>query len=125
MYSDFNCPVGADTPNAAWNLELIPTLDFELSVSQTLSKTVDTRSNNYAYDYDAESKSKVINSEETDWKELYKEDHYTPLDLIRIFKMHLQEELYRMGNTIDKSMYKHLIEECSNWVEDECEIIEN
>ena len=65
---------------------------------------------------------------DTNWKEVYKDnEHYTPLQLISLFRDMLEGELEKSENLLSdhtKDYYEHLIEECSNWIEDELEIIE-
>lgn len=117
MIEDGNYPVGAERdPRAPWNDEPVPEKQFYLTVSQTLSKSVLVKTN----EYEKELK-------DTNWKSIYANTgHYTPLDLISIFKSYLQ--MVMMGDFIDsktKQRYKHLIEECGRWTNDELEVIQD
>ena len=47
MYDNYHYPLGADTPDAPWNQEEVPDEDFEITCSQSLSKTVTVTTNNY------------------------------------------------------------------------------
>lgn len=104
MYDNYNYPMGADTPDAPWNQEE-KTEEVEIVVSQTLSKT---------------NEIKINEGEEDKYKEFYIEQHYTPMELISLFKSVL-ERVDIIGH-LDKKM---LIEECSNWIEDDFEVCEN
>lgn len=106
-----------------------PTLAFDVLISQSLSKNLKI----YTDDYE-EVKERLtpednfngyIDTSNTDWKQLYKNSHYTPLELIKMFKTYLEQDLLRMGNTIDRNKYRHLIHECDSWVNDELVIMEN
>jgi len=127
-------PAGAEfDPSAPYNEPIIPEKKFDVTCSQSISKTTTVITNNYVpgaewceYDdgitiggYDPD------NTSDTDWSEEYHlNDHYTPIQLIGLFKQHLENELNRMGDVKDSRRIKHLIEECSDWTEDETEYIE-
>lgn len=122
MYNNFDYPIGADTPSAPWNSPSIPEKEFQVTASQTLSKPQSILTNNYRLD----SYDEGPDTSDTNWaEEWHNNDHYTPLQLINLFKQHLQQELNRMGNCINKKRYIHLIEECSSWTEDEVEYTES
>ena len=116
-------PPGAEhDPNAPYNQHENPEEEFEITVSQTLSKTVTVFTSNYNLEVDCDEGGCYRNCDTSDtpWKEVYEEDHHTPLQLIGFLKRLLE------GNEpISDSLKKQLIEECDNWCEDDCEIIEN
>ena len=135
-----NYPPGAEhDPNAPYNQEEVPEKEFDVTCSQSLSKTVTVWTNNYipgasGVDYEPDDEGGYYASgwhdpddtSDTNWGDEYHDnDHYTPLQLIELFKNHLENELSNSelpNNRINK--YKHLIEECSNWVEDDTEYAE-
>lgn len=47
MYNNYDYPVGADTPEAPWNIEDLPEKNFAITVSCSLSKDTEVVSNNY------------------------------------------------------------------------------
>lgn len=126
---------------APFNEEVIPEKDFEVTCSQSLSKTVTITTDNYIpggewceYDdgitiggHDPDDTS------DTDWAEEYHlNDHYTPLELIDKFKEYLMKQWDILKNAEEandaetkqkKREIKHLIEECSGWQDDDTEII--
>ena len=134
MYDNYNYPAGADTPDAPWNQSDPEEKEFDVTCSQSLSKTATVITNNYVpggewceYDdgitiggHDPDDTS------DTDWAEEYHDnEHYTPLQLIELFKQHLENELNRMAEVKNEKWIKHLIEECSGWTEDEIEYVED
>jgi len=139
MYDSYNYPAGADTPSAPWNEVDIPEQEFNVVCSQTLSKSASVWTSNYipgnsGVDYEVDDEGHPYASSwqdpddtsDTNWAEEWKENnHYTPLQLIELFKKYLENDLNRFGDTKDSKRLKHLIEECSDWVEDETEYVED
>ena len=118
--------------DAPWNQVDTPEKDFELTVSQTLSKTVDVCTNDYCPEYEEETGHTYANTENTIWSKVYAEDHYTPLQLIQMFKETLESQLKSWEGMEETPSGKrevrkieHLIEECSYWNEDETEFVED
>ena len=130
--ADYYAPGSYRDPSAPWNQVEIPERDFDLTISQSLSKDVTVCTNDYAPEYDEEDGRTYINTENTDWEKVYKEDHYTPLQLIQMYKQVLEEQLESF-NGIDDTFaaklqirrIKHLIEECESWIEDEIVITQS
>lgn len=113
-------PAGAEFDSAApWNQSSPPEESFDVCVSQSLSKSVSVETDNYFLE------DGVPDTSDTNWEEVYEEDHYTPLQLINIFKRYLESEVNHT-ETVSKepSFLKHLISECSDWNDDETEIFE-
>jgi len=139
-------PAGAyNDPNAPYNQEDVPDMDFEVTCSQTLSRTVTVTTNNYVpgasgvdYEpdgeggYDACGYQDPANTSDTNWSSEYASNgHKTPLELIQLFKETLEQQLKSWEGMEDEPCAKkeihrieHLIEECSNWTEDETEFVE-
>lgn len=125
MFENGYYPTGTQyLPQAPWNIKELPKKDLDVAVSQSLSKNITINTNLYYPEFDDSGECNV-DGEETNWGEVYEENHYTPLELIQMFKKHLQEELFRFGNTIDRYKYQHIIEECDNWIVDDYEVVEN
>jgi len=149
---NYNYPLGADTSEAPWNQPDPPYRDFNVTVSQSLSKTLKINTNNYIdgevseeADFDGEGNGYMYftqappNTSNTDWKTLYSDKHYTPLELIAELKNTKEAEVSRieaeMLLSADEYTTKllkmqlqranHFISECDNWIEDEYEIVED
>ena len=129
-----NYPPGAEfDPNAPWNEVEVPEKDFDVTCSQSLSKTVTVCTNNYIpgasgcdYEPDGEGGYSTIgwheddDTSDTDWAQEYHEnDYHTPAQLLELFKNILVRDLEN-GNPFRSEKYtKQLIEECEGWTEDE------
>lgn len=133
-------PAGAEfDPLAPYNEPIVPEKDFEVTCSQSLSKTVTVTTNNYipgasGVDYEPDDEGGYYASgwhdpddtSDTNWADEYhNNDYHTPLQLIELFKQYLENELNRMGEVKNERWIKHLIEECSDWQEDDTEIVED
>lgn len=145
----YGYPAGAEhDPNAPYNEVEVPEKEFEVLVSQTLSKSASIFTDNYipgasGVDYDSDDEGGCVaigyqepdDTSDTDWKKEYHEnDHYTPLELINKFKEYLEKEWDVLKDAAEandaetrwkKNNIKHLIEECEGWAEDETEIVED
>ena len=131
MYDNYNYPPGADGPDAPWNQEDTPEKEFEVTISQTLSKNTTVCTADYCpggcyqeTEWDIDGCHTVAcyepdDTSDTDWKAAYNNEHYTPLGLIQEFK-----EMLEKNTPISESRRKHLIEECMNWIEDDLEVCE-
>jgi len=140
-------PAGAySDPNAPYNQSDIPEKDFEITCSQSLSKTVTVTTDNYipgasGVDYESDDEGGYCavgwqdpdDTSDTNWAEEYHDnDHYTPIQLIELYKETLKEQLKSWENMDEipsaKAQIKrieHLIEECESWTEDETEYVED
>ena len=140
-------PAGAEfDPNAPWNEPVIPERDFDVTCSQSLSKTVTVTTDNYipgasGCDYEPDGEGGYCacgwhdpdDTSDTNWSQEYDENgHYTPLELIEKYKEELSENLKKLeeyGKSLHskkpywwiqrKRNLEHLIEECEGWIEDE------
>lgn len=121
-------PPGADTSYAPWNEQEVPERQFEVCISQTLSKNTRVTTNDYVpeVDQDEDGNHDYSDTSDTNWKEAYKNEHLTPLQLIGEFKDFLTKHL--PDPIVDAKEFqrvKHLIRECEGWIEDETEVIED
>lgn len=125
--------------SAPFNEVEVPERNFEITCSQSLSKTVTVTTNNYipgasGVDYEPDGEGGYYtcgyhdpdDTSDTNWSDEYSDnDYHTPLQLIQLFGQFLKEQ-YSNG-VVFKSPYftEYLIEECKGWQEDETEFIEN
>lgn len=121
-------PPGAEFhPDAPWNEEVVPNRIFKVCVSQTISKNTTVNTNDYHLEIDDEDNYPYADTSDTNWVTAYSNDHYTPLELIRMFKKSLEyaRDTYSPNNSIFSiKQIKHLISECEGWMEDDYDIIE-
>lgn len=140
MYDNYHYPAGADNEMAPWNEESIPEKEFDVTCCQTLSKTVTVYTDNYTpgasgvdYEPDDEGGYTAVgwhdddDTSDTNWADEYHDnDHYTPQQLIELFKRYLEHMLDdKVQVSTSPSQIKHLIQECEDWQEDETEYVED
>ena len=142
-------PPGAEfDPSAPWNQVEIPEQEFDVTISQTLSKDTTVCTNDYipgasGVDYEPDDEGGYCASgwhdpddtSDTNWGKIYREEHYTPLDLIQMLSEKCKQELKELeelGSEDAPYYYKqkkreleHLIDECSCWTDDETEVFES
>lgn len=120
-------PPGAEfDPRAPWNEQEIPERRFDVCISQTLIKNTKVTTNDYVPIVDQDDEGRhhdYSDTSDTDWEEAYKNEHLTPLQLIDEFKGFLTKHLPD-PDTKEFRRFKHLIDECEGWTEDETEVIE-
>lgn len=117
--------------NAPWNQSDPEEKEFEVTVSQTLSKSITVTTSDYIpggyfpeTEWDIDGYHTITchepdDTSDTDWRSAYNNEHYTPLGLIQEFK-----EMLEKNTPIPETRRKHLIDECMNWIEDDLEVCE-
>ena len=129
--------------SAPFNEVEVPEKEFEVTCSQSLSRTAIVTTNNYipgasGVDYERDDGGGYTaigyqdpdDTSDTCWKDEYKNNGYTtPLELIGILKTYLGKELTELENSMEPNdrSYKatqarrlrFLIGECESWTEDE------
>lgn len=124
-------PPGAEfDPRAPWNEQEVPERQFDVCISQTLSKSTRVTTNDYIpeVDQDEDGVYESTDTSDTDWEAAYNKDHYTPLQLINLFKESLLDELNSNKLNLDlkrRKCLEELIRECSDWTEDETEVVKD
>lgn len=114
--------------DAPWNKEETPKRDFDVFISQSLSKSTSVSTDDYICSVEKGEDGEVeedIDTSETDWERAYTEEHLTLTGLIRECKKFLlkckQNEYYNKDKvTIDK-----LLRECEGWSSDDLVIMED
>ena len=119
-------PAGAYKDSSApYNQVEIPEKEFEVTISQTLSRTVTVTTNDYQPEYDEETGHTYANTENTDWKKVYEKCDFKLQDLVGELKGYVQSDLAMTGSNTGKGRYlKRLLEACDNWIEDDWEVVE-
>lgn len=99
---------------------------FDVFISQTLSKSTIVHTDDYfaecyreidSYDY-------IIDTSDTNWVEAYKEEKYTPLELINYLKWLCTTIKERELTPKEKRKLDWIIKECEDWTEDDLEVME-
>ena len=132
-------PAGAYYDKAApYNQLDVPEEEFEVTCSQSLSRTTTVVTNNYVpgdegVDWETDDEGHPCKSHwqdapdtsDTNWAEEYHDnDHYTPIQLIELFKQCLEENLKNGLVFKNPKVTQRLIEECKGWIENETEYVE-
>ena len=118
-------PMGAEfDASAPYNEVAIPEREFEVTCSQTLSKSTSIWTDNYTPEYDDENGHAYADTFDTNWREVYKDVAMTPLDIINACET-LAKYLLEQGTTsIGPLHMKELIKECEGWNDDDYEVVE-
>ena len=128
--------------SAPFNEEDVPEEEFEVTCSQSLSRTATVVTTNYipgasGVDYEPDDEGGCYASawhddpdtSDTNWSQEYEANGYhTPLQLIQMFKEYLENHYNAVSDaTIEGKRecrrLKQLIEECDAWTNDETEYI--
>lgn len=118
-------PPGAEfDPNAPWNEIPIPEKDFVVTISQTVSKTVNVLTDDYARCYDDETGYEYADTQDTDWKEAYAKDHEDIPKLLSLLKSYIERDLECGDSKYSKEQLKYFLKECEDWIVDETEVVE-
>lgn len=132
MYDNYNYPMGADDKNAPWNEHKNTSVEVEVTISQSLSKTAKIQVSDYNVeeiaDYDGTRiiKDIVYDFTDTDLRKHYKEQYYTIEELLVQLKVYLTEDIaYRPKEDPKLHKLQTLLESCEGWLVDETEVIEN
>lgn len=120
-------PPGAEfDPDAPYNQKELPEREFEVTISQTLSKTITIFTNDYNLEADCDEDGcyEVCDTSDTNWKEAYEDNLHTPAQLIKILKLVLEENKKKGIVFKTEGFTNDLIEECENWCVDDYEVVE-
>lgn len=124
----YNFPLGADTKDAPWNKEGTPKRDFDVFISQTLSKSTSVSTDDYICSVEKGEDGEVeedIDTSETDWERAYTEEHLTLTGLIRECKKFLLKCKQGEHYSKDKATIDKLLRECEGWSLDDLVIMED
>ena len=126
MYDNYNYPPGADTPDAPWNQPDIPEREFDVTISMSLSRTVQCYTNKYIPEVDEENGHLYVDTSDTPWSEVYGDNHKTIPELLEELKKYIQKDLDNLADDetkMDKAFHRRRLEflltECDEWTVDE------
>ena len=126
MYDNYNYPPGADTPDAPWNQEDVPEREFDVTISMSLSRTVQCYTNKYIPEVDEENGHLYVDTSDTPWSEVYGDNHKTIPELLEELKKYIQKDLDNLADDetkMDKAFHRRRLEflltECDEWTVDE------
>ena len=125
-------PPGAEfDPNAPYNEVCVPEEDFDLSVYQTVHRGVTVTTDKYNPVYDDETGYYEADTSDTDWREVYGENCFDIMELLKILKGYVTADLANIENIeqpfrrqMERRRLEHLIEEIDSWEPYELDIEE-
>ena len=119
-------PGAANDPNAPYNEVEVPEREFDVTISMSLSRTVQCYTNKYIPEIDEEDGHLYIDTSDTPWSEVYGDNHKTIPELLEELKKYIQKDLDNLADDetkMDKAFHKRRLEflltECDEWTVDE------
>ena len=124
-----NLPPGAaNDPSAPYNEVEVPEREFDVTISISLSRTVQCYTNKYIPEIDEENGHLYVDTSDTHWSEVYGDNHYTIPQLLEKLKEYVQKDLENIHEVAEsqhhneaflKRKLEHLLEECDDWIVNE------
>jgi len=119
-------PGAANDPNAPYNEVEVPEREFDVTISMSLSRTVQCYTNKYIPEVDEENGHLYVDTSDTPWSEVYSDNHKTIPELLEELKKYIQKDLDNLADDktkIDKAFHRRRLEflltECDEWTVDE------
>ena len=119
-------PGAAHDPNAPYNEVEVPEREFDVTISMSLSRTVQCYTNKYIPEIDEENGHLYVDTSDTSWSEVYGDNHKTIMELLEELKKYIQKDLDNLDNDdtkTNKAFHKRRLEflltECDDWVVNE------
>lgn len=119
-------PGAAHDPNAPYNEVEVPEREFDVTISMSLSRTVQCYTNKYIPEVDEENGHLYVDTSDTPWSEVYGDNHKTIPELLEELKKYIQKDLDNLmsdDSKSDKAFHRrrleHLMLECDDWVVNE------
>ena len=121
-------PGAAHDPNAPYNEVEVPEREFDVTISMSLSRTVQCYTNKYIPETDEEDGRLYVDTSNTPWSEVYGNNHKTIIELLEELKKYIQRDLDNIDKVAEEQKHnkvflkrklKFLLEECDGWTVDE------
>lgn len=119
-------PGAANDPNAPYNEVEVPEREFDVTISMSLSRTVQCYTNKYIPEIDEENGHLYVDTSDTPWSEVYGDNHKTIPELLEELKKYIQKDLDNLADDetkMDKAFHRRRLEflltECDEWTVDE------
>lgn len=119
-------PGAANDPNAPYNEIEVPEREFDVTISMSLSRTVQCYTNKYIPEIDEEDGHLYVDTSDTPWSEVYGDNHETIPELLEELKKYIQKDLDNLADNetkVDKAFHRRRLEflltECDEWTVDE------
>ena len=114
---------------APFNQTEPPDKEFELTCSQSLSKSFKVTTNMYNPVIEDEPHNRIYeeysDTSDTNWADVFHSNgHFTPIQLIKMLKGYITRDLTYGDSRYSEDFLNNLLEECDKWTIDEEEFIE-
>lgn len=100
---------------------------YNVTVSQTLSKTVKVETNKYVSMISKNPKTGEMSEfdviDHIDWKEVFEEQHWNITSLLNVLKEYVKNDMVNHTTDRGQRQLEALYLACNNWSEDEYEVI--
>lgn len=118
-----NYPAGAEfDPRAPYNQPEPVEHEFDVEVEAVLSMDCEVTSLVYpTVDYDEEGCDVYYEVSSSQLKEDYKDQHYTPLELIKKLRDVMKERAKRCKNKVSKREAENIVADCELWLDSDDE----
>ena len=122
--SDYYAP-GSNTPDAPWNEVSYPERDFDMEVTETVSRKTYITSDNYNIYVDYEDGHTTVDTDPVDFAKCYEEQRWSIVELIDRMRGLLEKWKPTEITRKDKEEYERLLEEADGWEAVDMEITDH
>ena len=122
--SDYYAP-GSNTPDAPWNDSSNPERDFDLEVTETVSRKTYITSDNYNIYVDYEDGRTTVDTDPVEFAKCYEEQRWSIVELIDRMKAMLEKWRPSEMSKKDKAEYDRILEEVDGWEAVDMEITDH
>ena len=122
--SDYYAP-GSNTPDAPWNEVSYPERDFDVEVTETVSRKTYITSDNYNLWYDDEDGSTTVDTDPVEFAKCYEEQCWSIVELVDHMKAMLEKWRPAEVSKKDKEEYERILEEADGWEAVDMEITDH
>ena len=122
--SDYYAP-GSNTPDAPWNDSSNPERDFDLEVTETVSRKTYITSDNYNIYVDYEDGHTTVDTDPVDFAKCYEEQCWSIVELVDHMRGLLERWKPSEMSKKDKAEYDRILEEADGWEAVDIEITDH
>ena len=122
--SDYYAP-GSNTPDAPWNEVSYPERDFDVEVTETVSRKTYITSDNYNLWYDDEDGHTTVDTDPVEFAKCYEEQCWSIVELVDHMRVLLEKWRPSEMSKKDKEEYERILEEAEGWEAVDMEITDH
>ena len=122
--SDYYAP-GSNTPDAAWNEVSYPERDFDMEVTETVSRKTYITSDNYNIYVDYEDGHTTVDTDPVEFAKCYEEQCWSIVELVDHMRGLLEKWRPTEMSKKDKEEYERILEEADGWEAVDMEITDH